>query len=553
MPRDASEFQNELRQCIRARFPLIHIETLEEDRAMRLVLAQAKDLEQQVFVWSTSRGVFRGDGGDLTAKEMPANGVSSPRAQAALADLAGAFEIFEKAVTDRQRHPSGYVFVLLDPYPYLTDRNANPIYRRRFRDFAIDIRTKGWQATIVIIAPSSNIPLELEKEVTILDLPLPSRAEVQRHISAFFEKVQQSKFVSIEEAEHLLEELADASVGLTMAEIDNALSRAVVEDRRLDRSDVAQVFQQKRQIIRKSGILEYVDTRALTLDQVGGLDVLKNWLEIRDSAFSPEGRKFGIDAPKGVLVTGISGCGKSWSAKCVAASWRLPLIRLDIGKVFSSLVGSSEERMRDSIRVCEAVAPCVLWIDEIEKSLPRVRGMVGDSGVSLRVLANFLTWMQEKTAPVFVFATANEIDQLPPEMLRKGRFDEIFFVDLPTARERAEILGIHIRRLGRKPEAFDIARLATLSGPEMLGDGIGYTGAEIAAWINESLISAFHRRKTGDAAAELSMSDFEAVAERIVPLAKMRADEVAASRNWASAHAMGASTADEPAGMSSRI
>jgi len=554
MLRDASEFQNELRQVIRARFPLIQIETLEEDRALHLVLTQAKQLEQQVFVWSTSRGVFRGDGGELTVKDMPATGVSSPRTQAALADLAGAMEIFEKACTDRRHHPSGYVFVLLDPYPYLNERNSNPIYRRRIRDFAIDIRTKSWPASIIIIAPSSDIPLELEKEVTILDMPLPSRKEVHRHIAAFFEKVQQSKFVDIDDEDQLLDELVDASIGLTMAEIDNALSRAVVEDRRLDRSDVGQIFQQKRQIIRKSGILEYIDTRELTLDQVGGLDILKGWLEIRDSAFSAEGRKFGIDAPKGVLVTGISGCGKSWSAKCVAASWRLPLIRLDIGKVFSFLVGSSEERMRDSIRICEAVAPCVLWIDEIEKSLPRVRGMVGDSGVSLRVLASFLTWMQEKTAPVFVFATANEIDQLPPEMLRKGRFDEIFFVDLPTAREREEILSIHIRRLGRNPETFDLGRLAMLSGPERLGDGIAYTGAEIAAWINESMIAAFRRRKTGDANAELSMSDFEAVAERIVPLARMRGDEVAASRHWASEHAMGASTADEPASvMPSRI
>lgn len=544
MSRTASEFQDELRQLIRARFPLIHVETLEEDRALRVVIELARELEQQVFIWSTSRGVFRGDGGDLTARDMPSSGVSSAKSQAALADLTGALEIFEKACTDKRHHPSGYVFVLLDPYPYLSDRNSNPIYRRRLRDFAMDIRAKGWLGNVVILSPSSSVPLELEKEVTILDFPLPNRDEVHRHIEAFFAKARKSAVIKVQDEGSLLDELVDASLGLTMVEIDNALARAVVDDRMLDRSDVGKIFQQKRQIIRKSGILEYVDTRLLTLDQVGGLGVLKSWLEIRDSAFSAEGRKFGIDVPKGVLVTGISGCGKSWSAKCVAASWRLPLIRLDIGKVFSSLVGSSEERMRDAIRTCEAVAPCVLWIDEIEKSLPRVRGTVGDSGVSLRVLASFLTWMQEKTAPVFVFATANEIDQLPPEMLRKGRFDEIFFVDLPTAHEREEILGIHIRRLGRKPEDFDVPKLAALAGPEMLGDGIGYTGAEIAAWLNESLIAAFHRRRNGDATADLSMADFEAVAEKIVPLARMRGEEVAASRRWASAHATSASTPD---------
>jgi ATP-dependent 26S proteasome regulatory subunit len=467
--RTAKEFQAELRQLIRARFPLIHIETLEEDRVLRVVASLAQELEQKVLVWSTSRGVFRADGNELTVRDMPATGVTSSKSQAALADLAGALEIFEKACTEKRHHPTGYVFVLLDPYPYLTDRNSNPIYRRRLRDFAMDIRVKGWLGNVVIISPSSNVPLELEKEVTIIDFPLPSREEVHHHIGAFFEKIRKNPVVRVQDEGTLLEELVDASIGLTMVEIDNALARAVIDDRAIDRSDVAKIFQQKRQIIRKSGILEYVDTRNLTLDQVGGLDVLKGWLEIRDTAFSAEGRKFGIDAPKGVLVTGISGCGKSWSAKCVAASWRLPLIRLDIGKVFSSLVGSSEERMRDAIRTCEAVAPCVLWIDEIEKSLPRIRGTVGDSGVSLRVLASFLTWMQEKTAPVFVFATANEIDQLPPEMLRKGRFDEIFFVDLPTSREREEILNIHIRRLGRKPESLDVKRLAALSGPESLG------------------------------------------------------------------------------------
>jgi SpoVK/Ycf46/Vps4 family AAA+-type ATPase len=386
------------------------------------------------------------------------------------------------------------------------------------------------------------VPLELEKEITIFDFPLPNRDEVHRHISTFIDKVKQTNVVGVKDDGSLADELVDASIGLTMVEIDNALSRAVVDDRSLDHADVAKIFQQKRQIIRKSGILEYVDTRNLTLDQVGGLDVLKSWLKIRDTAFSAEGRKFGIDAPKGVLITGISGCGKSWSAKCVAAAWGLPLIRLDIGKVFSSLVGSSEERMRDAIRTCEAVAPCVLWIDEIEKSLPRIRGTVGDSGVSLRVMASFLTWMQEKTAPVFVFATANEIEQLPPEMLRKGRFDEIFFVDLPTAAEREEILRIHIRRLGRKPESFDLARLTKISGSEA-PDGNGrYTGAEIAAWINESLIAAFHRRQTVDAAADLEMIDFETVAEHIVPLSRMRRDEVDRMRQWASEHAARASS-----------
>lgn len=544
MPRTVTEFHDELNQLIRARFPLIHVQTVEEDRALQVIQKVAQDLKLKVFVWSTTRGVFRGDGGNLSSGDLPAPRGLASKSQAALADLVGAIEIFEKGCVDPKRSSTGYVFVLLDPYPYLTDRNANPVYRRRLRDFAMDIRTKGWPANCIMLAPSANLPLDLEKEVTILDFPLPSRDEVARHISAFVGKVRNSKHVQIDNDEHFVEELVEACIGLTMVEIDNVIARALIDDGALNKADVDKIFQQKRQIIRKSGILEYIDTHSLTLDHVGGLDALKSWLVIRDAAFSPQGRKFGIDPPKGVLVTGISGCGKSWSAKCVAASWRLPLVRLDMGKIYSSLVGSSEERMREAMQVCEAVAPCVLWIDEIEKSLPRARGYVGDSGVSLRVLASFLTWMQEKTAPVFVFATANEIEQLPPETLRKGRFDEIFFVDLPNTRERREILDIHIRQIGRNPAAFDLDRLALLSGPDSLGPDVAYTGAELAAWINEALIRAFNRRQKDTLDAELEMEDFEARAAQIVPLAKMRASEVADMRRWAETHAINASTSD---------
>ena len=271
-------------------------------------------------------------------------------------------------------------------------------------------------------------PYELEKEITVVDFPMPGREEIANYIAMFIDRLAGSKSVRIEQDAAPIEKLADASLGLTLTEVEveAGLAKALVEDLALTSRDAEQLFRQKQQIIRKSGILEYIDARGLTLAEVGGLDVFKEWRRIRAAAFSPKGRSFGVGPLKGVPLTGIPGCGKSWSAKCVAASWHFPLIRLDMGKVYSSLVGSSEERMRDAIRITESIVPCILWIDEIEKGLPHIGGYVGDSGVSLRVLGNLLTWLQEKTAPVFVFATANQIDQLPPEILRKGRFRRNF-------------------------------------------------------------------------------------------------------------------------------
>ncbi|HXP75918.1 MAG TPA: AAA family ATPase [Stellaceae bacterium] len=527
----AHDFQAQLQSLVRARYPLIHINTFEEDRCLAVVRALAKHLDQHMLIWSTSRGV-RG--------VEPANDPDNARHR--LADLTAAIELFEGMTTGRDRHPGGYIFVLLDPYPYLGDRAANPIYRRRLRDFAINIRTKGYHANCVIVSPSMAAPFELEKEITVIDFPMPSREEISNYIANFIKRLAGNKTIQIDHDPALVEKLVDASLGLTLSEVEGALAKALVEDLALTSGDIEKIFRQKQQIIRKSGILEYIDTRGLTLAEIGGVDVFKEWLRIRAATFSPKGRAFGIDPPKGVLLTGIPGCGKSWSAKCVAASWHLPLIRLDMGKVYSSLVGSSEEHMRDAIRITESVAPCILWIDEIEKGLPHLGNYVGDSGVSLRVLGSFLTWLQEKTAPVFVFATANQIDQLPPETLRKGRFDEIFFIDLPTDAERAEIVGIHLRRAKRDPARFDMAELARLSGPDFLGEDLALTGAEIAAWVNEALVRAFDKRERSAGETDLDMNDLRAVVRQTVPLARMRRDEIRQMREWASEHAIAASS-----------
>jgi ATP-dependent 26S proteasome regulatory subunit len=523
----AGQFASELQSLIRAHYPIIHINTHEEDRCLHTVRQIARELGFLVFGWSISRGCHFIWQGPEPIDRMP----GGPDV-----DLVTAISFFESQARMHTRDGAGHLFVLLDPYPYLSEKGENPVHRRRLRDFAIDIRTNEYRANCLIISSSPQIPGELEKEVTIIDFPLPDRAEIQSYFATFAENFSSQHPVGTTDP-HIIEKLVDASLGLTLTEIEGALARAVLENFSFSADDVEKIFRQKQQIVRKSGVLDYIDTSALALSDIGGLDHLKEWLRMRAAVLSPRARAFGIEAPKGVLVTGIPGCGKSWSAKCVAASWHLPLVRLDMGRVYSALVGSSEEHMREAIRTAEAVAPCILWIDEIEKGLPRTGAHIGDSGVSLRILGKFLTWMQEKTETVFVFATANQIDQLPPELLRKGRFDEVFFVDLPTDEERRQIIGIHLRRARRDPRQFDIMELVRLSGPAHFGDSVSLTGAEIAAWINEALIRAFDRSE-----AELVMDDLRAVVEQTVPLAQMRRDEIRSMREWASGHAVRATS-----------
>lgn len=522
-------FKTELRELLLARYPIVHVSTYEEDRALSAIEDVAQTVKQTPIYWSTSRGVFSPD------DKKPGRW---RKGSFGLEDLTAAIEAFEKRA--RSREP--VLFILLDPHPYLSQAGTNPIYRRRLKDLSVNIRTQGYHANCLLVAPAFEIPHELEKEITIVDFPLPDRDEIARYVGEFIKKIGAVKSVEVSKDPELLKGLVDASLGLTLIEVESALAKAVVQDRALDMSDIQRIFSQKRQTIRKSGVLEYFDTRDLSVDDIGGLEVLKRWLEIRKLAFSHEARDFGIQVPKGVLLTGVPGCGKSLTAKCVAASWGLPLIRLDMGKIYSSLVGSSEEHMRTAIQTCEAVAPCVLWIDEIEKGLTAGTRYIGDSGVSLRVLSSFLTWLQEKVAPVFVFATANQIALLPPEVLRKGRFDEIFFVDLPIDRERREILEIHIRAVHRDPTQFDLDELVSLSGPKNFGDDISMTGAEIAAWVNESLTLAFHRKtQTNDPSMDLTMDHFRRVVERTVPLATLRRADIQGMRTWADQNAINAS------------
>lgn len=513
---------------IRARFSIVQMVTYEEDRALKLILKIAERLEYRPYIWSVTRGVVDNFDSDANVglRRNP------------LMEFKNAVDHCEKIAQSGRKS----LFVFLDPYPFLSKKAAEVAHRRRLREFAMNIRNRGYNATCIIIAPSHNVAPELEKETTVVDLPLPDRRYVSRFVEKFIDRVAKNPKVHVGEDHVLVHALADAAMGLTRAEIENCLAKALVNDLAIEQDDIRFILDEKKQIVRKSGILQYFDTRDLTLDDIGGLEVLKRWLRVRRLAFSAEAAEYGIQSPRGVLVTGVPGCGKSLAAKCVAASWGMPLIQLDLGKVFSMWVGSSEENIRNALKTCEAVAPCVLWIDEIEKGLAHSTHAVGDSGVSMRVLGTLVTWMQERSAPVFVFATANDIDALPAELLRKGRFDDIFFVDLPTATEREAIFRLHIRKHKHSPAAFDLTRLVEMSGDSRLGPGTSLTGAEIEAWVNEAMIASFARRQETKAPdTDLSMADFETTLSRLVPLSRLRAEQFARMREWATEHAINAS------------
>lgn len=522
-------FSKNLIDYIKARYAVLVIESFEEERVLRELQGIAQSINHELYIWNSTDGVTFANG--------------SSASQDKTLDFTAALKFCENRAKEQG---SRNIFVFCDADGYLNSK-APVVNRRRLRDFAINIRKKGYVSNCIIIAPTFEITTDLQKEITLVDFPLPSREEVKEIISSFLNNYKGMQGVTIDVNNELLEKFVDASIGLTKLEIDNSFARALVSNRRIDASDLKGILSEKKQIIRKTGILEYIDSQ-LNLNDVGGLQTLKKWLELRSHCFGDEALKFGVKPPKGVLLTGIPGCGKSLTAKCVATAWNMPLLRLDMGKIFQGIVGSSESNMRLALKTAETISPSILWIDEIEKGLSGASGGGGDGGTSKRVFGNLLTWMQEKTAPVFVFATANNINGLPPELLRKGRFDEIFFVDFPTAEERKKILGIHISKLGRDVSKFDLDKLASLSGEQSFGKDVVLAGAELEAWVADSLIQSFSRKIDGDSSADLSMKDFETTIKRVVPMGQMRKDEFTKIRSWANENAVSASLSQSAQG-----
>ena len=503
-------FRKDVSDHIRARYPILYLVSSEEDRVMAELLEIAKLARQDLWVWSVSDGLVDPKGNEV--RDAKGEDLCSP-----LKALRHIKNSQERAL---------YVFkdlhlFLEDPFPqYVTD----PIQVRRvLRDISISFRTS--YKTLLLLSPILRIPNELEKNITVFDYPLPSEEDIAGILDDTVTEIKRlhGEKVKVELDADSRDQIIKSVSGLTVAEIENVLSRAVVNDLSFDRNDIPFILSEKKQIIRKSGLLEYFEVQE-SFGNVGGLEILKDWLVKRGEAFSNRAKEFGLPEPKGILLLGVQGCGKSLISKAISSLWKLPLLRLDVGSIFGKYVGESEENLRKAIRMAEALAPTILWLDEIEKAFAGVGGGGGDGGVGTRIFGSFITWLQEKTHPVFVIATSNGIKDLPAELLRKGRFDEIFFVDLPNPVERKEIFAIHIKKRGRKAENFDLDQLVAAS--------VGFSGAEIEQAIISGMFDAFHEKR------DLETRDVIKALKETNPLSKTMREQIQELRSWASTRAM---------------
>jgi len=474
---------NELELYIRARFTLIVLTTVEEERALELMRQLCERMRRPCISWDVADG--------FQAVVNVQGALPSAR------DPLTALEQIDK-------WDGSALFVLKDFH----EAWANPQVKRKLRNVAQ--RLKYTHKSIVVTTPTAQIPPELRDETVPLELPLPSAQE----LDAVLERLLQTPGVKSQLTPLGREKLLQAALGLTAAQAQRVFAKAIVADGALDDRDIALITEEKKQVIRESEALEFYSVSE-TIEDVGGLGVLKQWLRLRERAFTQQAREYGLPAPKGVALIGIPGTGKSLVAKTIGGLWRLPLLRLDVGALFGSLVGESEERTRRALRLAETIAPCLLWIDEMEKALAH-GGL--DSGTSTRVFGTILTWMQEKTAPVFVVATANNIQSLPPELLRKGRFDEVFFLDLPTQEERKEIFAVHLRKRGRIPSDYDLDALARKSQ--------GYVGAEIEQAIIDAMYLGFSEER------EFTTDDILQSLKRQVPLSVAQREVIESLRQW---------------------
>lgn len=490
---------------MRARYPLLYIVTWEEERAMAEIHRIAESLNKKMFDWTISNGLSR----YRAALEGRAEGRRDTKDP-----LIALKEILAT--------PEASVFVLRDFHDFM----QNSEVKRRLRDLANLLRTT--LSTAIIIAPLLRLPEELEKDITIVDFPLPDREDLQDLIRQIASDIADNASLRVDLDEQSLEAVVDASIGLTMNEAENVFAKTLVQAQRLSAEQAPLIYAEKQQIIRKSGLLEYISTND-DLTAVGGLDQLKTWIGKRRTAMDPQAARFGLPPPRGVLLVGVQGCGKSLAAKATASELGHPLVRMDIGRLFSKMVGETEHNIRRALAIAEAIAPVVLWVDELEKGLSGIGSSDStDAGTTARLFGTLLTWLQEKTAPVFVVATANDIERLPPEVLRKGRFDEIFFVDLPAEAERREIFAIHLAKRRRNPDKFDVDHLAEASE--------GYSGAEIEQVVLEAMFNAYGKK------SDIETSDLLYALTRLVPLSRTMRKSINDRRMWGLGRTLNASS-----------
>lgn len=481
-------FNEEFQLLLRACYPLIYIPTSEEERVENVINFVAQKLgNRNLYLWDFVEGYQNNPNHQGQAKRNPLQ----------------ALELLDKLPAN-----SGGIFILRDFQRFLEDISVS----RKLRNLAR--RLKSEPKNIVIISPEVSIPNELAEVFTIIDFPLPSATELKIEIQRLIGSTGQNL------SETFLNELVRSAQGLSLERVRRVLTRAIASHGQIESEDVELILEEKRQSIRQTQILDFYPATEQISD-IGGLDNLKDWLLRRGGAFSDQARAYGLPHPRGLLLVGIQGTGKSLTAKAIAHHWHLPLLRLDVGRLFGGLVGESESRTRQMINLAEALSPCILWIDEIDKAFSGIEGK-GDSGTTSRVFGTFITWLAEKKSPVFVVATANNIQTLPPEMLRKGRFDEIFFVGLPSQEEREAIFNVHLSRLRpHNLKNYDIKRLA-YETPD-------FSGAEIEQTLIEAMHIGFSQNR------DFTTDDILESASQIVPLARTAQEQIQFLKSWAQA------------------
>lgn len=467
---------------------------------MKNLSLMATEIEKKIYSWSVTTGLIElnleeGDISDLASFNDPL-------------DILNYIDSSEENA----------IFILKDFHSFMEDFTVIRKLRDLFGSLKISYKN------IIFLSPTLKLPMDLNKEISVVDIPLPSSKDFLELINDIKRNLR-SSMIDIEEKDiHLL---AKAAHGLTLAEAENVFSKMIVCEKKLSKKGLPYILNEKRQIVRKSGILEFYPT-SNRINDLGGFSQLKKWLEERGQAlFSVKAKKFGLPEPKGILLLGPPGTGKSLTAKVVSNYWQLPLLKLDFGKIFSGLVGSSEENMREALKTAEGLSPSILWVDEIEKGLAGGNSSGSDGGTAARVFGSFLTWMQEKKSTVFVIATANDISKLPPELLRKGRFDEIFFLDLPKEKEKEEIFSIHLAKKGRDPKNYNINEFAAAAKD--------FTGAEIEQVITDALFQAFNNQK------EIGNEEILSAVKECIPLSTTYSSELSYLREWAKLRARKAS------------
>ncbi len=528
-----------LKILINSSTPIVVMETVEEVCAMSLVRTACSELNLAIFEWTIADGLVRsGSGAAVSQPGMTRGAISQGNHEAdrlaravlssagtdAAAPRSAMYNTADpvQALANLESMTIEAVFVLKDFHRHMD----NPVVVRRLRD--VGQKFSANRRTLVLTAPAIEMPPELVSLVEFLDLPLPDRDRLREIIRETYTRLAGTHTLKLQLDSNGVDAMAANLRGLTEEAADRAISQTVVGRLALSPECITDVLDAKKALLKRSEMLEFVDSTD-NMASVGGLDNLKTWLAQRRNSWDAQAVQFGLEPPKGVIILGVQGCGKSLCARAVAGEWKLPLVKFDTAAVYDKFIGETEKRIQKVFKVAEGLAPCVLWIDELEKVFAGSGpdSASADAGVSSRLLASFLSWMQERKAAVFVAATCNNVTVLPPELIRKGRFDELFFVDLPSVDERKQVFSIQLTKRKRNPADYDLDRVAEAAK--------GFSGAEIESAVQTGLYAAFARKQ------ELSNEDLLTALSSTVPLSITRAEEIAQLRAWARDRAVWAS------------